>query len=92
MPRVDHEKLLEHIREKAGRVKCPICRRGPMSFSDSIYGVFEGWPRSNMDQKIMNPLVALSCDNCGGISFIGLAGSGIEILDGDPTGKAIKLK
>ncbi len=93
MPRIDADKLFEHIRAKAGRVKCPVCRRGPMEFSDEIYGVFEGWQRTNMNQKIMKLVVALNCDNCGGVSFIDPMAAGIGIIgDEEPEGKIISLK
>ena len=44
MPRIDAEKLHEHVKSKAGRVKCPVCRRGPMTFSDEIHGVSGSGP------------------------------------------------
>lgn len=93
MPRIDAEKLHEHVKSKAGRVKCPVCRRGPMTFSDEIHGVSEVWPRSNMNQKPVKLLITLGCQNCGGVAFIDPISAGIEIFDDeDPTNFTKELK
>jgi hypothetical protein len=93
MPRIDTDKLYEHIKAKAGRVKCPVCRRGPMTFSDEIKGVSEVWARSNMDQKPVKLVVTLSCQNCGGVSFIDPIVAGVGIIDDeDPRGDGKELK
>lgn len=94
MPRIDGEKMLAHIKSKAGRVKCSICRRGPITFSDTIRNVPEGWMRSDMDQKIMRLVVPLYCENCGGISLISAfaAGDDAVIEDENPTNKVREIK
>jgi len=93
LARVDSEKLRAHIKSKAGRVKCPICRRGPIYFSDAIYGVPEVFDRANMNQKPIMAVIPLRCDNCGGVSFIDPMAAQVGIIaDEEPNGEIVYLK
>ena len=93
MPRIDSEKLYAHIKSKAGRVKCPVCRRGPMSFSDAVYGVSEVWTRPNLEKNIVTLVVPLRCQNCGGVSFIDPTRvKGAVIYDEEPDNEEKDLK
>ena len=93
MARVDSEKLHAHIKAKGGRVKCPICRRGPITFTDIIYGLPELFNRPGTDVKPVMAVIPLSCDNCGSVSLIDPKAAGVGIIDDEePTYKLEKLK
>jgi len=83
--RIDADEVRKHVKSKASRVKCHLCRRGPLYFSDSLLRVEECVEIKSTGQRPTLLLVQFTCDNCSAVSFLHPLAAGLNVIwDEDP--------
>lgn len=82
--RINADEFRAHFKKKAGRMKCHLCRKGPLHFTDSLFRVEECVELSGMAGTPAALVVQIICENCGGASFVNVMAADIEIITDEP--------
>jgi hypothetical protein len=71
MSKIESEKLINHLKEKWGGQKCPLCLHGEWSVQDNAYELREFHGGSMViGGSALIPVVPVTCNNCGNTVLI----------------------
>ena len=75
--KIDTQKLINHLNQKWGQVKCPLCNHGQWNISDTVYELRE-YNDGNMviGNVPIVPVVPVTCMNCGNTVLVNALLSG----------------
>lgn len=72
------EKIVKVLNERLGGFQCPMCHKGPFTIIDGFFNISI---QSNLSSYTLGgttvPMVAITCNNCGYISFHALGALGL---------------